>query len=208
MTILSKKDKKYFLIIILFSLIHNLIVWPAQAAEEYSGPSFTQPKLQKIVIKNPASDTKHFEELRSNLKNNTPGVVKNFQIIENNVVAKDSPKKDKITLLNNQAPTNNKGLKTVSLTAYNSEPGQTDNDPCTTANGFNLCKHGLEDSVAANFLPFGTKIMIPSLFGDRIFVVRDRMNKRFSNRVDVWMLKRGDAIKFGVRQAQIVILES
>lgn len=96
---------------------------------------------------------------------------------------------------------------THSMTAYNSEAAQTDNSPCITANGFNVCKHGIEDTVAANFLPMGTKIRIPELFGDRIFVVRDRMNKRYTERVDIWMLSRADALKFGVKKAKIEIVE-
>ncbi|MDA3802411.1 MAG: hypothetical protein PF488_00740 [Patescibacteria group bacterium] len=93
------------------------------------------------------------------------------------------------------------------MTAYNSEPGQTDSTPCITANGFNVCDHNIEDTVAANFLRFGTKIRIPELFGDRIFVVRDRMNSRYTNRVDVWMIYKGDAIQFGLKRANIEVLE-
>lgn len=93
------------------------------------------------------------------------------------------------------------------LSAYTSEKAQCDDSPCITANGFNLCEHGIEDSVAANFLKFGTKIRIPELFGDRIFVVRDRMNKRYSDRVDVWMLNKADAKNFGLKYAKIEILE-
>lgn len=93
------------------------------------------------------------------------------------------------------------------ITAYNSEAKQTDNSPCITANGFNVCENGIEDTVAANFLPFGSKVKIPELFGDRVFIVRDRMNKRFSNRVDVWMIERPDAVKFGVKTAKIEVLE-
>lgn len=93
------------------------------------------------------------------------------------------------------------------ITAYNSEAGQTDGSPCVTANNFNVCRHGVEDTIAANFLPFGTKVKIPALFGDRIFVVRDRMNKRYSDRVDVWMIEKPDALKFGVRIAKIEVLE-
>jgi 3D (Asp-Asp-Asp) domain-containing protein len=96
---------------------------------------------------------------------------------------------------------------THSMTAYNSEPGQTDNSPCITANGFNVCEHGVEDTIAANFLKFGTKVRIPELFGDRVFVVRDRMNKRYSNRVDIWMNNYSDAIKFGVKTAKIEVLK-
>lgn len=93
------------------------------------------------------------------------------------------------------------------MTAYNSEPGQTDNSPCITANGFNVCEHGEEDTIAANFLKFGTKVRIPELFGDRVFVVRDRMNKRHADRVDVWMKDRSDALKFGVKTAKIEVLK-
>lgn len=96
---------------------------------------------------------------------------------------------------------------THTMTAYNSEAAQTDSTPCITANGFNVCEHGVEDTVAANFLPIGTKIRIPDLFGDRIFIVRDRMNKRHSDRVDVWMIHRADALKFGVKKARIEVLE-
>ena len=94
-----------------------------------------------------------------------------------------------------------------SMSAYTSETAQTDNSPCVTANGFNVCEHGLEDTVAANFLPMGAKVKIPELFGDRIFIVRDRMNSRFSERIDVWMRERSDAMQFGVRSARLVVLK-
>ena len=79
--------------------------------------------------------------------------------------------------------------------------------PCITANGFDVCAHGIEDTIAANFLKFGTKVKIPELFGDRVFVVRDRMNKRYPDRVDVWFKSYDDAIKFGIRVASIEIVE-
>ncbi len=93
------------------------------------------------------------------------------------------------------------------VTAYNSEAGQTDDSPCITANGFDVCKHGIEDTIAANFLSFGTKVKIPEIFGDKVFVVRDRMNQRHANRLDVWMVDRQDAKQFGVKLAKIQILE-
>lgn len=95
----------------------------------------------------------------------------------------------------------------LTVTAYNSEPGQTDDTPCFTANNFNLCEHGIEDSVAINSLPFGTKLRIPEVFGDRVFVVRDRTNARYRNRLDIWMKERSDAIKFGIQRLDIEILK-
>jgi 3D (Asp-Asp-Asp) domain-containing protein len=93
------------------------------------------------------------------------------------------------------------------ITAYNSDPAQTDDTPCITANGFDVCEHGQEDTIAANFLKFGTKIRIPELYGDRIFVVRDRMNKRYTSRIDIWMKNKSDARSFGVQVAKIEVVE-
>lgn len=96
------------------------------------------------------------------------------------------------------------GVRTI--TSYNSEPAQTDDTPCITANGFDVCKHGIEDTIAANFLPFGTQVRIPDLFGDRTFIVRDRMNERYPNRMDVWMLNKADSKLFGIRRAEVQLL--
>jgi len=93
------------------------------------------------------------------------------------------------------------------MTAYTSEAAQTDASPCITANGFNVCKHNVEDTIAANFLKFGTKVKIPELYGDRVFIVRDRMNRRYPDRVDIWFKNKNEAIKFGFKVAKIEILE-
>jgi 3D (Asp-Asp-Asp) domain-containing protein len=114
------------------------------------------------------------------------------------------------TLNNNLPEDNGLTVKSTSLrtiTAYNSEPGQTDDSPCITANGFNLCEHGIEDTVAANFLPFGAKVRIPELYGDRVFIVRDRMNSKHYDKVDIWMTEKADARNFGVQTAIIEVLE-
>ncbi len=91
----------------------------------------------------------------------------------------------------------------VEITAYSSTEDQTDDTPFIAASG----KHVYDGMVAANFLPFGTKIKIPELFGDKIFTVDDRMNKRYQNRVDIWYSETVDAIKFGFQKAKIEILE-
>ncbi|MFA5248455.1 MAG: hypothetical protein WC415_04495 [Patescibacteria group bacterium] len=113
---------------------------------------------------------------------------------------------------NNRLPENNDLLvnntKTIVFTAYNSEVGQCDDSPCITANGFNVCKHGAEDTIAMNGIKFGTKLRIPELFGDKVFVVRDRMNTRYdSNRGDIWMVEKKDAKTFGVKIAKVEFLQ-
>ncbi len=93
------------------------------------------------------------------------------------------------------------------ITAYTSEAIQCDASPCVTANGFNVCEHGIEDTIADNSLPFGTKVKIPELFGDKIFIVRDRMSSRYQNRTDIWMKDKKSALLFGKKFAKIVILK-
>jgi 3D (Asp-Asp-Asp) domain-containing protein len=118
------------------------------------------------------------------------------------------PENQNVNKLPVNVPVKTKNIRQVSMTAYNSEAAQTDASPCITANGFNVCKHGIEDTIAANFLPMGTKVKIPDHFGDRVFIVRDRMHPRFQNRVDVWMASRSDALKFGVKRiARIEVIE-
>lgn len=93
----------------------------------------------------------------------------------------------------------------IAVTAYNSLPGQTDGSPCITANGFNLCKNNKQDQIAANFLPFGTKVKFPELYGDQIFTVSDRMNARYWYHTDIWMRNYSDADKFGLKYTTIEI---
>ena len=76
-------------------------------------------------------------------------------------------------------------------------------DPNVTASGTRT----REGIVATNFLPFGTKIRIPSLFGDRVFTVEDRMSSRFNNTVDILVSSRSEAIRFGVKNTYIEIIK-
>jgi 3D (Asp-Asp-Asp) domain-containing protein len=93
--------------------------------------------------------------------------------------------------------------KTVWVTAYTSDPDETSDHPLITASG-GMVSDGV---VAANFLPFGTQIEIPALFGNKIFTVEDRTNAKFAGRVDIWMPNSSQAINFGIQHAQIVILD-
>jgi len=96
---------------------------------------------------------------------------------------------------------------TVTATAYSSTVAQTDSSPCTTANGYNVCKANKENVIAANFLPFGTKVQFPDVYGDKIFVVQDRMHPRFTKRVDLWMKTTDKARKFGVKKVKMQVVE-
>lgn len=92
----------------------------------------------------------------------------------------------------------------VWVTAYSSTVDQTDSTPFITASGQRV-RDGL---IAANFLPFGSKVKIPKFFGDKVFVVQDRMHKRKTNNVDIWMPTKQQAINFGRNKAEIVVIET
>jgi len=87
------------------------------------------------------------------------------------------------------------------VTAYSSTPQQTDDTPFITAQG-TCVRDGI---VAANFLPFGTKIKLPELYGDKVFTVEDRMHQRFSDRIDVWLPDETLAKNFGKRHTLVEI---
>lgn len=94
---------------------------------------------------------------------------------------------------------------TIPLTAYTSDPAQTDDTPCITASGLDVCARNEENVVAANFLPIGTRVRIPELYGDRVFYVEDRMNARYHYKMDIWMKDLQDAKKFGVKYATVEV---
>ncbi len=92
--------------------------------------------------------------------------------------------------------------RTITVTAYSSTPDQTDDSPYITANG-TVVRDGV---VATNFLPFGTRVRFPELYGDKEFIVADRMNTRYFYRIDVWMPDRKEALKFGKKDVLVEIL--
>lgn len=97
-----------------------------------------------------------------------------------------------------------KSLVYFKITGYSSSPDETDETPWLTAMN-TLARDGV---VASNDLPLGTKIKIPSIFGDKIFTVEDRLNERFRGVIDVWFPSKEEALNFGVYDDVLVeILE-
>jgi 3D (Asp-Asp-Asp) domain-containing protein len=94
---------------------------------------------------------------------------------------------------------------TIPVTAYTSEVWQTDDSPCITASGLDVCERDIENVVAANFLSIGTRVKIPELYGDRVFYVEDRMNARYKYKMDIWMKNLADAKQFGVQYVTIEV---
>lgn len=90
------------------------------------------------------------------------------------------------------------------ITAYSSDYEQTDETPFITA-----ANTPTRDGVVANnFLPFGTKVRFPEIFGDKVFIVEDRMHPRKDNfHFDVWFEDQTKAVNFGVKESYVEILE-
>ncbi|MBI4119664.1 MAG: 3D domain-containing protein [Parcubacteria group bacterium] len=90
----------------------------------------------------------------------------------------------------------------VVATAYTSVPEQTDDTPNITASG----TYTRDGVIAANFLPIGTAVKIPKLFGDKVFLVEDRMHPRNGSKIDIWLPTVDAAKRFGVKLVKIVVL--
>ncbi len=94
-----------------------------------------------------------------------------------------------------------KVYKNVPVTAYSSTPDQTDSSPFETASGTQV-----RDGVfAANFLPIGTRVKIPEFYGDKVFIVEDRMNARYHVHGDIWMETREAAKTWGIRYVTLEV---
>jgi len=97
----------------------------------------------------------------------------------------------------------------VQASGYSSTPDQTDSTPFTTASG----EHVRDGIIAANIyvngrrIPFGTLVRIPAIYGDKVFVVEDRMNVRYQNNIDIWFPERQLAKEFGRKKVTIEIVE-
>ena len=125
-------------------------------------------------------------------KSNQDSGISEFSAIQGNSL---------LSISNPQSP--QKVIKKVRMiaTGYSSTVAQTDSTPFITASGSTV-RDGI---VANNMLPFGTEIRIPELYGDKIFVVEDRMNRRKGKyHVDIWFSEYRDAKEFG---AKIIYLE-
>lgn len=82
--------------------------------------------------------------------------------------------------------------------AYNSEVGQTDNDPFITASGQQVRK-GI---IANNCLKFGTVVRVDG----KVYEVLDRMNSRYGCEVfDIWMESKAEAKQWGKQSRSIII---
>lgn len=131
------------------------------------------------------------------------------QEVAPHVEYKDGYVPDPCGLTNVECP-NEKPVQTlyVETSAYTYREEETDNSPCISASGDNVCELDArgDRSCAANWLPFGTRINVEG-FG--ICTVRDRMHRRFTSRLDLGFgteASLASARRWGVRTVKVEIL--
>ena len=95
------------------------------------------------------------------------------------------------------------------VTAYNAgDPRQTDDTPCISANGENLCQAlaAGKKRCAANFVPLGSRLHVDKV---GVCLVTDRTHRRYSNRVDIAMHRHElhKARQFGRQKLKVKIIE-
>ena len=101
-------------------------------------------------------------------------------------------------------------INIVTASAYTSIPRLTDNDPWVTASG-TICKNGtlaLSRDLITKYNPdapfnYGDKVLLIRIYG--IFIVEDTMNKRYTDRADIWIDDLESAYLFGIHEDVCVI---
>lgn len=91
-------------------------------------------------------------------------------------------------------------------TAYTlGNPAETDDTPCIGASNLDLCEIVRAGGVvyASNEFPLHTRISVDGVEG----IVLDRMNKRYTNRIDIAMLDRSKALAWGKREVSVRIIK-
>lgn len=177
----------YIVFLALISVIFNFC-FPQYALSSF--PDF-QPVQDKIT-----------EEIKENVEDKGYSSVfyGNTLIRPNNPITIKSKKKAEKKVINPQSSEKN---ISVTATAYSSTVDQCDSSPFITASGTRV--H--DGTLAANFLRFGTRVKFPALYGEKIFIVEDRMKPSSLRKVDLWFPSRSEAIVFGVKITKMVVLD-
>ena len=62
---------------------------------------------------------------------------------------------------------------------------------------------------ASRAIPLGTRVAltVPNLFTNRVFIVEDRLAKRFDDRVDIYFRSHKRALQFGKHNGTLTIIK-
>lgn len=97
-------------------------------------------------------------------------------------------------------------VKTVTVTAYNPTARQTDSDPLIAASmrKVRLGTIAVSRDLFNQGWVFGRKVRIEGL---GIFEINDLMNKRYTQRIDIFMWDESQARQFGKKNIKAALLE-
>ena len=88
---------------------------------------------------------------------------------------------------------------TAYVTAYTSDPAETDDTPDITASGIKIYKGVI---ACPRDLPFGTRVRI----NGEDYNCQDRMHTRFDGRFDIWMPNKAMAKEWGIQKHEMEII--
>ncbi len=91
------------------------------------------------------------------------------------------------------------------ITAYSPSINETDDTPCIGARNTNVCELHSQGEIifASNAFPLGTTICVQGFGCGKVL---DRMNKRYTDRIDVFMPTKSEAKEFGKKELEVVVL--
>ncbi len=181
-------NKKILLLIILLAMFVSIPLATKADLFDWLGSRSGDP--------NSNEKTWSFDMLYSNLQSKkalaSPNISQNSSVLA--ISGLSTPQKQRIK--------SDPRTFAVTATGYSSSVDQTDSTPFITASN-TFVRDGV---IAANFLPIGTRIRIPALYGDKQFIVEDRMNSRYWYNIDLWFASRDAARTFGVKKIVIEIV--
>lgn len=89
------------------------------------------------------------------------------------------------------------------VTAYNSVVSQTDNSPCISASGLDICKTEKLICACPREYPFGTRFLIDG----QIYFCEDRLHEKYDDRIDLLMKTDKEAKQWGKRLLEVKIID-
>lgn len=88
------------------------------------------------------------------------------------------------------------------VSAYTSDPAETDNSPCISASGKNICELDYPVAACPRKYPFGTQIELPN---KKTYTCEDRLHQRYDHRFDLYFKSKEKALKWGVDKMFVII---
>jgi len=94
-------------------------------------------------------------------------------------------------------------LRTFLVTAYNAVEYQTDDTPCISASGMNICETDELICACPREFDFGTEFKI----NKKVYNCQDRLHIQYNDRIDLLMHTMKEAKEFGIQEMEVFIIK-